>query len=102
MAVGTEDSSIFLMDLRTVGKVGTYVDDKSISAINQMQFSKSGRILFSCSASQTRISAWDVINECKAAEFGTNIHKDGIKTICLARDGYTLVSADKGGTIALW
>jgi hypothetical protein len=33
IAVGTEDSSILLMDLRTLGKIGKYVDKTSISAV---------------------------------------------------------------------
>jgi len=90
------------MDLRTLGNIGRYTEQANIAAINQMQFSKSGRILFSCSQNLPRIIAWDVLTETKAGEFGNEVHKDGIKTICLARDGYTLASADKGGTVALW
>jgi WD40 repeat protein len=49
IAIGRDDSSIGLVDLRTLAKVGSYKEKSNISGISCLQFSKSGRLLFSCS-----------------------------------------------------
>jgi len=49
IAIGRDDSSIGLVDLRTLGKIGSYKEKSNISGISCLQFSKSGRLLFSCS-----------------------------------------------------
>mmetsp|Transcript_17497 Transcript_17497/g.29463 ORF Transcript_17497/g.29463 Transcript_17497/m.29463 type:complete len:274 (+) Transcript_17497:415-1236(+) len=74
LAIGRDDSSINLIDLRTLGKFGKYKEKSNIDSINGLQFSKSGRILFSCSQSNNRIIAWDTMTEQKAGEFASDIH----------------------------
>lgn len=49
LAIGRDDSSINLLDLRTLGKIGKYKEKMNIDSISCLEFSKSGRILFSCS-----------------------------------------------------
>jgi len=49
LAIGRDDSSINLIDLRTLGKIGKYKEKGNIDSISGLQFSKSGRLLFSCS-----------------------------------------------------
>ena len=102
LAIGRDDSSINLLDLRTLGKIGKYKEKMNIDSISSLEFSKSGRLLFSCSQSSNKINVWDVLTEEKATEMGQDIHQDGIKSISLSRDGSTLVSGGKGGTVALW
>ena len=102
IAIGRDDSSIGLVDLRTLAKVGSYKEKSNISGISCLQFSKSGRLLFSCSKEQNKICIWDVLNEEKTGEFGSDVHQDGVKSIALARNGLTLVSGGKGGTVAIW
>ena len=45
IAVGYEDSSIKLWDLRALGKVGD-LDAQCYDSVKSLQFSKSGRLLF--------------------------------------------------------
>jgi WD40 repeat protein len=45
---------------------------------------------------------WDILKEEKAGEFGSDIHKEGIKSISIGSDGETIVSGGKTGTIAIW
>ena len=95
IAVGRDESSINLLDLRTLGLLAQYKEDKNVSAISSMEFSRSGRILFSCSANLNTMNCWDIINEKQICSFGSDTHKDGIKTIALARDGQTLCTGGK-------
>ena len=102
MAMGSDDSQIKLIDLRTLGQLAVYKDENNLAAISSLEFSRSARLLFSSCQTTNQIVCWDILNECKAGEFGPDTHKDGIKTICLARDGATLISGGKKGKIAIW
>ena len=73
IAIGRDDSSISLIDLRCLGKIGKYKEKTNIDAITGLQFSNSGRLLFSCSAANNRIVTWDILTEEKAGEFGPEI-----------------------------
>lgn len=66
IAIGRDDSSINLIDLRTLGRIGKYKEKNNIDGISCMQFSKSGRFLFSCSSNTSRIVIWDILHEEKA------------------------------------
>lgn len=74
LAIGRDDSCINLMDLRVLGKIGKFKENSSIDAITCLQFSKSGRLLFSCSLASNRIILWDILQEEKAGEFGPDVH----------------------------
>jgi len=63
IAIGRDDSSINLIDLRTLGRIGKYKEKNNIDAISCLQFSKSGRLLFSCSSASNRICIWDTLTE---------------------------------------
>ena len=102
LAAGQDDSQIKLLDLRTLGEIANFKDDMNISAISDIQFSKSGRIMFSCSHQSEKIVGWDVLNECQASSFGSDMLLGGIKSIDLADDGMTVVSAGKRGMIVNW
>lgn len=102
LAIGKDDSSINLIDLRTLGRLGKYKEKNIIVGISSLQFSKSGRLLFSCSSASNRIVIWDILAQDKAGEMGPELFQDGVKSISLSRDGTTLVSGGKGGTVALW
>jgi len=105
LAMGRDDSTINLIDLRTLGKIGTYREKGNIDSISSMQFSKSARLLFSCSANSQKIKIWDTLTMEKAGEIkdiGTEPIPDGIKSISLSQTGEYLVSGGKQGTIAIW
>ena len=102
LAIGRDDSRINLIDLRTLGMVAKYKEESNLDSVSSLQFSKSGRLIFSCSQNQNRIVAWDTLSEEKAGEFGSGFLHDGVKSIDLSEDGQTLLSGGKGGTIAHW
>lgn len=102
LAIGLDDSSINLIDLRTLGRVGKYKEKNGVDGISCLQFSKSGRILFSCSSAQPRVMAWDTICETSAGVIGLGNLQDGVNSISLSRSGTTLVSAGREGTLAVW
>lgn len=102
LAIGRDDSSINMIDLRTLGKIGKYKEKNNHNSISSLQFSKSGRLIFSCSQNKNSIVAWDTLTEQKVGEFGPDVHHDGVKSIGFSHDGQTLYSAGKGGVIAIW
>ena len=63
LAVGYEDASIKLWDLRCMGKVGKLVEQKSTfyDSVKSLCFSKSGRLLFSAYNSNC-IKIWDLLH----------------------------------------
>lgn len=105
IAIGRDDSSINLIDLRTLGRVGKYKEENNIDSISCMQFSKSGRFLFSSSSNANKIVVWDILNEVKAGEIdsiGSDPIPDCIKSFSLSINGEYLVTGGKQGCIALW
>jgi len=66
-----------------------------------MEFSKSGRLLFS-SYSNNTIKLWDILSEEKVGEFGGQQHQDVVRSISLSEDGSTLISSGKDGLVSLW
>jgi WD40 repeat protein len=73
IAIGRDDSSISLIDLRCLGKIARYREKSNINAITSLQFSNSGRLLFSCAAAANRIVCWDVLSEEKSGECGPEV-----------------------------
>lgn len=102
LAIGRDDSSINMIDLRTLGKLGKYKEKNNHNSISSLQFSKSGRLIFSCSQNRNRIVVWDTLTEAIVGEFGSEIHHDGVKALAFSKDGETLYSAGKGGVIGVW
>ena len=100
IAVGCDDSSIKLYDLRAVGKVGKYQEEQGFESVQSLVFSNSGRFLFS-SYFNNKIKVWDTLTETKVSEM-TGTHKDAIKGLSVSFDGSSLVSAGKDGIITLW
>jgi guanine nucleotide-binding protein G(I)/G(S)/G(T) subunit beta-1 len=100
LAVGYEDATIKIWDLRAIGKVGK-LTDKGYESVQCMSFSKSGRLLFA--AYNTNIvKIWDMLTETKVGELGGQNHTDVIRSISLSEDGSTLVSVGKDGIINKW
>ena len=60
IAIGCDDSSIKLYDLRAIGKIGKYKEDQGYESVQSLAFSNSGRILFS-SYNNNNIKIWDVL-----------------------------------------
>ncbi len=58
--------------------------------------------MFSCAQASNRIVAWDTICEVKSGEIGSEVLTDGVKSMSLSRDGNTLASGGRQGTIAIW
>ncbi len=100
IAIGCDDSSIKMYDLRAVGKIGRYKEDSSFESVQTLEFSASGRLLFS-SYNNNRIKVWDIVNEKRVSQL-TGQHKGVIGGISLSLDGTTLVSACKDGIVHLW
>ena len=50
-ATGSEDSSILLYDIRVSSKLATFKDDKYYDTINDICFSKTGRLIFAATES---------------------------------------------------
>jgi len=103
IAVGYEDASIKIWDLRAIDKIAklTDKDEKFYASVNSMAFSKSGRLLFSA-YNNTKIKVWDLLTGSKNTEFGGNFHEDVLKSISLADNGASLISTGKDGLIAKW
>jgi guanine nucleotide-binding protein G(I)/G(S)/G(T) subunit beta-1 len=64
LAVGYEEKTIKLWDLRAMAPLGTYVEKESkfFDAVKSFSFSKSGRLLFSAYSSNI-IKIWDLLTE---------------------------------------
>ena len=58
-ASGSEDSSIRLYDIRIDREIGTF-RDKLFDTINDISFSKSGRLLFA-GTENTSVKVWDIL-----------------------------------------
>jgi WD40 repeat protein len=100
IAIGCDDSSIKLYDLRAVGKVGKYKEEQGFESVQSLAFSNSGRLLFS-SYSNNKIKVWDTLTQQKVTQM-QGPHKDAIKSLSLSYDGSTLVSAGKEGIVTVW
>jgi WD40 repeat protein len=66
LAVGYEDHSIKIWDLRALGKVGKFKDATTTSydSVKSLCFSKSGRLLFAA-YNNNCIKVWDLLTELK-------------------------------------
>ena len=95
LAIGLDDASINIVDLRTLGEIGSYKEKTNVDGISCLEFSKSGRLLFSCAQASNSITCWDTICEQRAGLFGTEYLPDGVKCISLSREGSKIVSAGK-------
>ncbi len=100
IAIGCDDSSIKLYDLRAIGKVGKYKEEAGFESVQSLAFSNSGRLLFS-SYNNNHIKVWDVLQETKVTQLKGS-HKEAIKSLSLSYDGGTLVSAGKDGVVTIW
>ena len=100
LAIGCDDSSIKLYDLRAIGKIGKYKEEQGYESVQSLAFSNSGRLLFS-SYNNNKVKVWDVLQERKIAQL-EGMHKEAVKSVALSSDGATLVSAGKDGIITLW
>jgi guanine nucleotide-binding protein G(I)/G(S)/G(T) subunit beta-1 len=100
LAIGCDDSSIKLYDLRAIGKMGKYKEESGFESVQSLAFSSSGRLLFS-SYNNNKIKIWDILTEKKAGQL-VGTHKDVVKSISLSLDGTTLASGGKDGIITTW
>lgn len=101
LAIGCDDSSIKLYDLRAIGgKIGKFKEEQGYESVQSLAFSTSGRLLFS-SYNNNHVKVWDVLHERKAHQMKA-AHKEAVKALSMAADGATLVSAGKDGVITLW
>ena len=100
LAIGCDDSSIKLYDLRAIGKLGKYKEEASFESVQSLVFSNSGRLLFSSYNNHT-MKVWDVIKERKVTQM-KGAHKDAVRSISLSYEGGTLVSAGKDGVLTIW
>lgn len=62
LAIGSDDSSIKIFDLRAIGKIGKLEEEHEYQSVLSLQFSNSGRLLFS-SYNNTKVKVWDVLHE---------------------------------------
>ena len=100
LAVGYEDASCRIWDLRTIGSIGK-LKDKGFESVTAMEFSKSGRLLFSAH-NTNKIKVWDVLTEKNLGTFGSKEHTGVVRSLSLSEDGMTLLSAGKDGLIHKW
>ena len=102
LAVGYEDASVKIWDLRALWPVAK-LNDKGYESVTSMAFSKSGRLLFS-SHNATKVKVWDILVESKVSEFGgdNGQHHDVVKSVSMSEDGSTLLSSGKDGLIHKW
>ena len=100
LAIGCDDSSIKLYDLRAIGKLAKYKEEAGYESVQSLAFSPSGRLLFS-SYNNNNIKVWDVLQERKVSQMQGS-HKEAVKSLALSADGATLVTAGKDGIITLW
>ena len=101
LAIGCDDSSIKLYDLRSIGgKIGKYKEEQGFESVQSLAFSNSGRLLFS-SYVNNNIKVWDVLEERKVSQMRGN-HKEAIKSISMSWDGATLISGGKDGIVTIW
>ena len=97
LAVGYEDSSVKLWDLRAEGKVGKLFDSTD-GGLKGIQFSNSGRLIFAAYNSNV-IKVWDILQEKRVGGRVSGASTNVIKSISLSMDGRTLLSASKDGRI---
>ena len=64
IAIGCDDSTINMYDLRAVGKVAKFKDDETYESVQSLSFSNSGRLLFS-SYANNKIKVWDTLTQTK-------------------------------------
>ena len=69
IAVGQEDATVSIWDLRALSPICKFEEDTTYSSVSSMTFSKSGRFLFT-SHSDSVIKTWDLTNEKKICSFG--------------------------------
>ena len=101
IAVGYENSSIEIWDLRALGKVAKLDEtDEKYESVQSLAFSKSGRLLFA--SYNNSIKIWDLLSESKVGSFGDNVHNEVIKSISMNEDGSQLLAAGKCGQISQW
>lgn len=100
IAVGYEDSSIKLWDLRALGKVGD-LDAQCYDSVKSLQFSKSGRLLFAA-YNTNKIKIWDTLLETSVGEISSENSGNVMRSISLSEDGTILLSAGKDGRIQKW
>ena len=100
LAVGYEDASVKIWDLRAIWPVAKLID-KGYESVSSMNFSKSGRLLFSAYSTNV-IKVWDLLTETRVGTFGDKDHKDVLRAISLSEDGGSLISCGKDGLINKW
>ena len=90
LAVGN-NSEVKIWDLRALGAVSVLAEpDENYEEVCSVEFSKSGRLLFTQYA--TVIKIWDIVKEANLGQFGHSQNED-LKCISLAEDGAHLISS---------
>jgi guanine nucleotide-binding protein G(I)/G(S)/G(T) subunit beta-1 len=62
LAVGHEDGSVKIWDLRAIGKIGKFKEENFFETVQSMCYSKSGRLLFAA-YNTNMIKVWDMLTE---------------------------------------
>lgn len=97
LAIGREDGSLRLLDLRT-GKVRKSSGRHS-AAVNRAQFTPDGRTLVT-TGDDSDVIVWDV-REAVVRETLSG-HKGAVLSPAITRDGRTLYTAGQDGTVLIW
>jgi WD40 repeat protein/DNA-binding SARP family transcriptional activator len=97
VAVGEQDGSVRLLDIRT-GVVRT-MSGRHADAVQATQFTPDGRNLITAGDDRTVI-VWDVRHRTPAETLSG--HANGIHSLLLSRNGTTLYTASLDGTVFIW
>lgn len=98
-ATGSEDSTCILYDIRADAQMASFQDDSIKDGITSVDFSISGRLLFS-GANDYNCHVWDIL---KSERIGIlNGHENRISCLQVAPDGMALCTGSWDGTMRIW
>ncbi|KAM4602563.1 guanine nucleotide-binding protein subunit beta-5b [Polymixia lowei] len=98
-ASGSDDATCRLFDLRADREVAIYQKDSIIFGASSVDFSQSGRLLFTGYNDYT-INIWDVLKGTRVSVlFG---HENRVSSVRVSPDGTALCSASWDNTLRIW
>jgi WD40 repeat protein len=99
-AIGCADAFTQLLDVRAGGRVGIYPFPNFQAAVTQVEFSKSGRLMFTA-GEEGSIALWDTLDESSCMQTLTG-HSEQITGLMMNVEGDVLASGSFDRALTLW
>ncbi|XP_041984781.1 guanine nucleotide-binding protein subunit beta-5 [Aricia agestis] len=99
LASGSDDALCRLFDLRADREVARYGREAMLFAVNSVEWSLSGRLLFAGYSDYTAC-AWDALRATRASVLAGHEHR--VSRVQLAPDGTALATASWDTTVRVW